>query len=183
MSAGAITRLLQRVRAGERAQDDLYRLVYAELLVLARARLANEAPVALDSAEIVHEAFLRLSRRGALPGEDRRSFFAYAASVMRSVVADELRDRRAGKRGGGEAPITLVTAIEQPRPDTEVESLNDALDALERIDARSHQVVELRYFGGLSLDEVADVLALSTATVKRDWEKARAFLMHCLDAG
>jgi RNA polymerase sigma factor (TIGR02999 family) len=178
---GDITELLDRVRRGEAdARGELFTRVYAELAVIARARLADSSSLTqLDPQALVHEAYLRLGERADLPGDNRRAFYAYASGVMRSIVVDYVRERRAQKRGGGDVRVTLSTVDAETPQDAapDVEALDAALRELAKIDARSHQVVELRYFGGLSIDEVSDVLELSPATVKRDWLKARAFLV------
>lgn len=180
---GEITRLLERTRAGHAdARDALFSLVYGELMTLATARLArNAAFTHLDAPSLVHEAFLRLATREELPGTDRRAFFAYAAGVMRSVVVDCIRERGARKRGGEAVRVTLATDDARFGFDErEFEQLEGALRALAEVDGRAHRVVELRYFGGLSIEEICEVLEVSPATVKREWQKARAFLFHAL---
>jgi RNA polymerase sigma factor (TIGR02999 family) len=180
---GDITVLLERARGGDvQARDRLFRALYQELMRLAQGRLARSAPVTqLDAPSLVHETYLRLERQGALPGGNRKAFFAYASGVMRSVLVDALRERQARKRGGGDARVTLVTsemALAQEAPD--VEALDEGLRRLARIDDRLHRIVEMRYFGGLSIEEIGEVLELSPATIKRDWQKARAFLYRAL---
>lgn len=180
---GEITRLLEESRAGSAdARDALFRQVYDELKTLAAARLARTGGVTqLDAPSLVHEAYLRLAHRDDLPGRDRRAFFAYAAGVMRSVVVDTLRGRGARKRGGDAVRVTLATEEAHLGVDErEFEQLDGALRELGAIDVRAHRIVELRYFGGMSIDEICDVLEVSPATVKRDWEKARAFLFRAL---
>jgi RNA polymerase sigma factor (TIGR02999 family) len=183
---GEITQLLRDARAGgTAAREELFTLMYHELQRLARSRLGRESTLSqLDTHALVHETYLRLSGGRPLPEGDRRSFFAYAASTMRSVVVDYARARRAAKRGGGVEPVTLNTGIgdgdggDAGSPD--IEALDLALRDLQQIDERCHQIVELRYFAGLSIEQVADVLELSPATVKREWAKARAFLYKAL---
>jgi len=182
---GDVTRLLDRVRQGDpRAREQLFTCVYGELQRIARHKLALESTLSqLDAGGLVHEAYLRLSLGGDLRAVNRAAFFAYAAGVMRSVIVDYARERSAAKRGGGEAPITLVTRdapSDERAPD--VCALDLALKALEQVDPRSHRIVELRYFAGLSLEEIAGTLELSVATVKRDWQKARAFLYRTLQS-
>lgn len=182
---GDITLLLRDARAGDTtAREALFAHVYKELHTLARSRLARESTLTqLDAASLVHEAYLRLHSGIELPADGRRAFFAYAASVMRSVVVDYVRERRAAKRGSGAAPLTLLTCdAPSDDRDPEVEALDLALQELEQIDHRCHQIVELRYFAGLSVDEIADVLELSPATIKRDWQKARAFLFQAMQS-
>ncbi|WP_165371607.1 ECF-type sigma factor [Pseudolysobacter antarcticus] len=155
--------------------------VYSELMKLARAQLARAGTMSLDAPSLVHEAYLRLQRQGAINAAQRNIFFAYSAQVMRSVIIDYVRERRAQKRGGGERLLTLTTGI--PGIDIgedSIEHLHESMQALRQIDERSHQVVELRYFGGLTEAEIADVLGVSVPTVKRDWRKARAFLFDAM---
>ena len=160
---------------------DLDARVYSELMKLARAQLARAGTMSLDAPSLVHEAYLRLQRQGAIDPAQRNIFFAYSAQVMRTVIIDYVRERRAQKRGGGERLLTLTTGI--PGIDIgedSIEHLHEAMQALRQIDERSHQVVELRYFGGLTEAEIADVLGVSVPTVKRDWRKARAFLFDAM---
>lgn len=181
---GEITQLLHQAKAGESgARDALFSRVYGELMQVARQRLSTgTAPTQLDPPALVHEAYLRLVRSEALKGDNRSEFLAYASTVMRNVVIDFVRERLAQKRGGGAERVTLSTRIGEEVLENEgdIESLNTALDQLARTDARSHRIVEMRYFGGLSLEEIGDVESLSLATVKRDWQKARAFLYDAM---
>ena len=181
----SITQLLDQARAGDaRAQQDLFACLYGELERLASAHLARNAPMTLiDAPALIREVYLRMGQQGALPGSGRRTFLAYASRAMRSVIVDYLRARSAERRGGGERPITLNTAVEnQSFTDPQIDSLDDALKSLERIDERAHRVVEMRYFAGMEIEEIAEFLDISPATVKRDWQKARAYLMHELGA-
>jgi RNA polymerase sigma factor (TIGR02999 family) len=180
---GDITKLLEEARAGkDGAQETLYSRIYAELHKLARAKLAG-GPILtlLDAPALVHEAYLRLTKQRTLPPGDRRLFFGYAATIMRSIIVDWVREKRAAKRGFGDVRVTLSTSnlVGQAR-DPDVEALDDALHDLQHIDERCRKVVEMRYFAGMSVDEVAQTLELSTATVERDWQKARAFLFKAL---
>jgi RNA polymerase sigma factor (TIGR02999 family) len=180
-----ITQLLERARSGDStARDALYECVYPELKVLAGQRLRQTSTLTLlDASSLVHEVYLRLTRRRELRAENRHLFFAYASKIMRSVILDYVRERRALKRGGGQTVVTLQTGdAKSGSGGPDVEALDLALQALARIDERSHQIVEMRYFGGLSLDEIADALAVSPATVKRGWQRARAFLLESLQA-
>jgi RNA polymerase sigma factor (TIGR02999 family) len=182
---GDITRLLEGAWGGDPgAREALFERVYPELNVLARQRLRQAAGLTLlDASSLVHEVYLRLTRQQEVPAGGRRIFFAYASKVMRSVMLDYIRERRALKRGGGEPVVTLHTGdalVDARRPD--VEALDLALQELAQIDERSHQIVEMRYFGGLSIEEISDALDVSPATVKRDWQKARAFLFEALQA-
>lgn len=183
---GDITRLLDEVRAGDRAaRERFFARIYAELDQLAKRRLSRASQLTmLDAPGLVHEVWLRLEEQAALPGQNRRTFLAYASRVMRSVIIDYVRSRAAERRGGGQQLITLNTGVaDQIFNEPELDSLGDALDELARIDERAHWVVEMRYFGGMEIEEIADVLEISPATVKRDWQKARAFLLHSLRSG
>jgi RNA polymerase sigma factor (TIGR02999 family) len=156
---------------------------YSELMGIARSQLGRGNLISLDAPSIVHEAYLRLANRGVLKLAERGKFYAYASRVMRAVVIDYLRQRQAQKRGGGEAPVTLTTGIPGLSFEGEsIEHLHSALAALSQIDDRSHRIVEMRYFAGLSEQEIADVLQISLPTVKRDWRKARAFLFDAMES-
>lgn len=181
-SPGNITIVLNQAVGGDvQAREHLYKLLYAELLRLARSHLAGASAVSLNPSVMVHEAYLRMLRREAVPMRDRRAFFAYASSVMRSVLIDHVRERQAEKRGGVDAPITLDSGVlGQAIAAEDFTRLNDALQSLRRIDGRCFQVVEMRYFAGMTEDDIADELAVSVPTVKRDWRKARAFLFEQL---
>ena len=179
---GEITRLLDRLRQGDAgAGERLHRLLYAELKRMARRQLARSGPITLDPTALVHEAWLR-SRDQATP-VNRLQFFAHASVVMRSVVVDHLRARAAAKRGAGADPVTLSTTLADglaAAPD--LQALEAALLALQRADERAHRVVELRWFGGLAAEDIAELLAVSVPTIKRDWRRARAFLFQQLTA-
>jgi RNA polymerase sigma factor (TIGR02999 family) len=180
---GDITTLLERAHQGDlQARNELFEQVYSELSRLARQKLGRDAAYTnLNAASLVHEACLRLMAHRGVPGENRLAFFTYAASVMRSVIIDYVRQRGAHKRGGAKVHVTLTTnEPEEVGTSPDVETLDSALRQLEGIDARAHQVVEMRYFGGLSIEEIAEALEISPATVKRDWQKARAFLYQQL---
>jgi RNA polymerase sigma factor (TIGR02999 family) len=177
-----ITAVLNRSIAGDgAARERLYALLYAELQRLARSHLSGAHEVSLNPSALVHEAYLRMLKREATPMRDRRAFFAYASTVMRSVLIDHVRERNADKRGGGDAPLTLTTGVlNQVTASEDFSRLNDALQALRQIDERGFQVVEMRYFAGMTEEDIADELAVSVPTVKRDWRKARAFLFEQL---
>lgn len=181
---GEITELLDQVRLGRSdARNQLFERVYTELCRLARAKLARESAFTnLDATGLVHETYLRLGQGAQLQEGDRRSFYAYAAMIMRSIIVDEARRRASSKRGGDQVQVTLLSSLQAGKPDEalDVEALDSALQQLKQVDERCHQVVELRYFAGLSVEQVADVLELSPATVKREWQKARAFLFRAL---
>ncbi len=181
--ASDITLLLHELSAGDTAaRDRLYTALYPELKRLARSHLAGHAPMTLEPAALIHEVWLKSA--GPTPKEaalHRAQFFAHASKVMRSVIVDHLRERNADKRGAG-AQVTLsTTALEQLAP-PDVLQLDDVMQLLERADGRAHQVVEMRFFGGLELEEIAELLDVSVPTIKRDWRKARAFLFEALQA-
>ena len=180
-SEGEVTRLLQGWRDGDReALDSLLPLVYEELRRLAHFQLRNERPGhTLQSAALVHEAYLRLVGLNSLQWEGRTHFFAVAARVMRQVLVDYARRHGAAKRGGSVCKLSLEEAMIAPlgkEKDVDVVALDEALLALARIDARQSRVVEMRFFAGLSLSEISDVLEVGPATVQRDWTAARAWL-------
>jgi RNA polymerase sigma factor (TIGR02999 family) len=159
----------------------LDRSIYSELMRMARAQLGRGGTLSLDAPSLVHEAYLRFANQRVIASTHRKVFFAYASRVMRTVIIDYVRERRAQKRGGGESMITLTTGVDGVVVDEEsIGQLHEALKSLEKIDARSHLVVEMRYFGGMTEEEIADLLEVSVPTVKRDWRKARAFLFDMI---
>jgi RNA polymerase sigma factor (TIGR02999 family) len=172
-----ITILLGRVASGDdSAREPLYRVLYPELMALARTHLSRAGTVSLDPTAVLHDAYLRLADRGEAPRENRHVFFAYASRVMRSVVIDYLRHRGAQKRGHGERAVTLSGVADSLFARHELSEIEDALTALEKVDERAFRVVEMRFFAGMSEGEIADALQISLATVGRDWRRARAFL-------
>jgi RNA polymerase sigma factor (TIGR02999 family) len=178
-----ITALLQRWRAGDgAAADQLMPLVYAQLRGIARRQLAGErAGHTLMPTELVHEAYMKLTN-GALPDSaDRLHFFAIAARAMRQVLVDHERHRRADKRDGGER-VTLSSAQPpDPNQNFDLLALDQALHALEKVDARKARVIELRTFAGLDFAEIAQVMDISRATLARDFRTARAWLYRALE--
>jgi RNA polymerase sigma factor (TIGR02999 family) len=183
---GEITALLDQARQGNSAsRERFFSRVYAELDRLAKSHLSRQSQLTmLDAPGLVNEVYLRLAQQDDLPGSDRSAFLAYASRVMRSVVIDYVRARAAERRGGGQRMLTLNTGVaEQSFAEPQLEALGDALESLERVDERAHRVVEMRYFGGLEIEEIAVFLDISAATVKRDWTKARAYLLHTMRDG
>lgn len=176
---GDITRLLQRWSDGERdALDQLMPVVYERLHRLAHERLRDEpSGLTLNTTALVHEAYLKLVDLRQARFRDRAHFLAMTARVMRRLLVDNARTRKRAKRGGGAPTVDLLDAIgmsdERAAALTE---LDDALERLAAVDPRRSQVLEQRYFGGLSLEETAEVLDVSPATVKRDLRFARAWL-------
>jgi RNA polymerase sigma factor (TIGR02999 family) len=175
-----ITALLEAARAGEPdAEEALFAAVYRDLKRVAHRLLAGQPRGStLATTALVHEAYLRLARPGALSQNDRVHFFAVAARAMRQIVVDAARRRGAEKRGGGILAVELDegrVAGAAARPE-ELLALDLALEKLARVDERLAKVVEWRYFGGLTLEEIGAALDLGARTMKRDWRKARAFL-------
>ena len=173
-----ITQRLQEWRDGDRkALDSLLPLVYKELRRLAHFQLRNERPDhTLQSSALVHEAYLRLVGMNAPLWESRTHFFAIAAQLMRQILVDYARRHRATKRGGSVCKVSLEDALVGRQTDVDIIALDDALQALARIDARQGRVVELRFFAGLSLAEISEAMEIAPATVQRDWTTARAWL-------
>jgi RNA polymerase sigma factor (TIGR02999 family) len=180
----SLTQLIEQVVAGDAsARDDLFASAYPELRKLARSRLRDGGRnTFLETTALVHEAYLRFLNAAQLRLEDRRAFFAYASKVMRSVVIDSVRERQALRRGGDLLEMTLDTraADALPSAESEILHIHEALLALEGAEPRLAKVVEMRYFGGYSEVEIADVLGLTERTVRRDWDKARLLLLNSL---
>lgn len=181
-----LTELLLRWRQGdEGALELLMPLVYQELKRLARRRMFGERQGhTLQPTELVNEAYVRLCGSESLEWRDRSHFFAVASKVMRNILVDHARGRSRLRRGGELARVSLDEALSLSldRPE-ELVALDEALENLEQVEARKAQVVQLRYFGGLSLDETAEVLGVSQVTVVRDWRLARAWLLRALQPG
>ena len=167
--------------AGNRAvYDELFPLVYAELRRVAAREMRREKPGrTLQTTALVHEAYLRLLKNASLSFENRAHFLGIAARAMREILIEHARARAARKRGGGDVRLILDDlAAAVPSPPVDVLAIDEALERLARLDARHARVVELRYFGGLSVEETAEALGLSPATVKRAWTLARAWLFR-----
>lgn len=178
-----LTHWLQRAAQGERgAIDRVFAALYPELHRIAHARLRSASGLShLDTTALVHESFLRLVESPSLDLNDRKHFFAYAAKTMRNIIIDAAREQLADRRGGGVAPLALDTALANALGAGEGEDMliriNDSLLALEALDPALSQVVEMRYFAGYSEPEIAELMGTSERTVRRQWEKARAFLL------
>ncbi|WP_158219881.1 ECF-type sigma factor [Ideonella sp. A 288] len=179
-----ITEWIQAAGRGDAgAIDRLYRLLYADLRQVAHAKLRRgPGPTLLDTTSLVHESYLRLAQLERLSVNDRGHFMAYAARAMRSVIVDLVRESRAERRGGDLQRVTLDTAVSDATPagDEQILAVHEALEALAAIDERMVRVVEMRYFVGLEMDEIAQALGVGKRTVERDWEKARSFLYAAL---
>ncbi len=180
---GAITRLLVSISEGDRhALNRLFPIVYAELRTLAHRQLARIRPGdTLQTTALVHEAYLKLLGAASPVWHDRRHFFAVASRAMRQISVDYARSQAAQKRGG-DAPLLSLDEQRLPVSDRahELVALDLALTELESLSERPAKVVELRFFGGLSVEETAAVMEVSERTVKREWRKARAFLFDAL---
>jgi RNA polymerase sigma factor (TIGR02999 family) len=185
LDAGEITGLLTALREGDRsALDRLFPLIYAELRERAHRQLARRRPGdTLSTTALVHEAYLKLTASAHQTYQDRVHFFAVASRAMRQILVDYARRTTAVKRGGGHAITLDPDKVAEPGRAEELLALDEALIQLERLDERLARTVELRFFGGLSVEEAADALAVSPRTVKRDWRKARAFLYQAIRAG
>ena len=178
-STTEITVLLGALRGGDsNARDKLVPLLYPELRRLAAYYMRREEPGhTLQATALVHEAYLRLVANPSDSWQNRAHFFATAAQVMRRILVDQARARKAEKRGGEMQPLALDEALAsagEKAPD--LVALDDALSTLTKINPRQSRVVELRFFAGLSVEEIAEVLGVSEVTVKRDWSVARAWL-------
>jgi len=180
-TAPDVTRLLHAWSAGDAtALEQLAPLVEAELRRLARACMRRERKDhTLQPTALVNEAFLRLGGARRIRWQDRAHFMSMAARLMRRVLVDHARSRAYQKRGGAAERVPLEdVGLEAPGPAVDVIALDRALDAFARVDARRSRVVELRFFGGLTLEETAEVMHLSVETVKRDWRLARLWLLR-----
>ena len=173
-----VTQLLARARNGDaQALGTAYSAVYDELKRAARAQLRRMRG-GFQTTALVHEAYLKLANGADLKAVDRNHLLALSARAMRQVLVDDARARKADKRGGGQDALTLgALANAGEAAAVEVLKLDELLDALHRLDERAAQVVELRYFGGYTEPEVAGMLGISESTLRRDWRRARAFLM------
>ena len=177
---GELTELIHLARGGDKlASDRLFAAVYADLHRLA-ARQVHGNAAGLRTTSLVHEAYFKLARPDALGVNDREHFFAVAARAMRQLAIDHARQRAAGKRGGGAPALALEDVPELELPalarDVDLLALDAALARLAQVDARLLELVEMRFFGGLELAEIAALSGRSERTLKRDWRKARAFL-------
>ena len=189
--SASLTLLLQQAHAGDaQAADQAYRALYPELLKIAHARLRiHNVPNLLDTQALVHESFLRFVSGAPVAIQNRKHFYAYAAKAMRNIVIDFLRRTHAQRRGGELQQVTFDTAvygIAQPEEEgvraVLVEDVERALLALEAMDPDLAELVELRFYGGYTDAEVAQALSISERTVRRHWDKARAFLVLQMQA-
>jgi RNA polymerase sigma factor (TIGR02999 family) len=166
--------------------DALFDDLYAQLRRIAHAKLRRLGnPASLNTTALVHESYLRLAKMNLPQVQDEQHFMAYAARVMRSVVVDLARESMTARRGGGQAAVTLNTEVMAglPAADEQVLAVHEALKELQAIDPRMASVVEMRYFVGMEMDDIAKALNVAKRTVERDWEKARSFLYAALQSG
>ena len=179
-----LTALLQRAQAGDgSAAEAVFEATYRDLRRVAHARLSgNVRNTLLDTTALVHEWFLKFCRTRSLKLEDRRHFLRYAARAMRTIIVDFAREKAAARRGGNGARegFALASPAIQKQAPEEILAVHRALEALAGLDRRMADVVELRYFGGLSEVETAEALGVTDRTVRRDWEKARLWLTTAL---
>ena len=173
-----VSELLLHWGNGDRkALEAILPLVYNELRQLARSKLRQQRPNhTLQTTALVHEAYLRLAEETSLHVENRAHFLGIAAQLMRWILVDYERNRRAAKRGAGVTLLTLDPSVASPQRDVDLLALDEALERLGKLDSQQGQIIELRYFGGLSIEDTSEFLGISPATVKRSWASARAWL-------
>jgi RNA polymerase sigma-70 factor, ECF subfamily len=178
-----ITQLLANWSQGDKAAlDQLVPLVYPELRRLAKRHMNREDPAhTLQTSALINEAYLKLVDQQNVKWQNRAHFFAVAAQVMRHILVDHARTRNYAKRGGGalKLPLDEAAALTEQRA-AQLIALDDALSDLSALDGRKSQIIELRFFGGLSLEETAEVMKISPSTVQREWRAAKAWLHHAM---
>ncbi len=185
VSPNGVTDLLAAWSGGDRsALERLLPLAERELRQIARRYMRRERPGhTLQTTALVNEAYLRLVDQTRTEWRSRAQFFAVSAQIIRRILVNYARDRAAGKRGGGrKLSLDEIASVPEPR-DAELLTLHDALDTLSKLDPRKGQIVELRYFGGLNVEEIAEVLHIHPDTVTREWGRAKAFLRRELQRG
>jgi RNA polymerase sigma factor (TIGR02999 family) len=185
-AAAPLTDLIRRVQDGDpQALRHLFDATYEDLRSVARSRLnrSGRGPL-LDTSALEHESFLRFANAGQLRLDDRQHFMKYTSQVMRSVVVDLVRSNLAERRGGGAPHLPIDTSIRDALPESagelEIMRVHEALEELSALNPRMAQIVEMRYFGGMTEAEVAEAMGLGERTVRRDWEKARLILADAL---
>lgn len=182
-TSAQVTQLLARWSEGDTdAREELIPLVYDELRRVARGALRRQGPnQTLGSTALVHEAYMRLVGSSSVRFESRAHFFGVASHLMRQILVDHARKNNAVKRGGENVALALDEAVALPeKRELSLTVLDDALTALARLDERQASIVEMRFFGGLSIDETSQVLGISPATVKREWATARTWLYDAM---
>jgi RNA polymerase sigma factor (TIGR02999 family) len=184
-SPGDVTQLLVQWKDGDTAAlDRLMPMVYRELRLIAGRFLSHERPGhTLQSTALVHEAYLRLVDQSRIDWQSRAHFFGVAATIIRNILVDHARARHAAKRGGSMPALSLDEAVAIPQKrDVELIAIDDALLTLSQLDPQQSRIVELRFFGGLTIEETAEVLHISASTVKRDWILAKTWIFRALSA-
>jgi RNA polymerase sigma factor (TIGR02999 family) len=182
---GDVTQLLVQWQGGDRKSlDRLIPLVYKELRLIAQRFLRQEKPGhTLQSTALVHEAYLRLVDQSRTNWQNRAHFFGVAATIIRNILVDHARARQASKRGGAMLTLSLDEAVALPRKrDLELIAVDDALLSLSSFDPQQSRIVELRFFGGLTIEETSEVLGISESTVKRDWILAKTWIVRTLSS-
>jgi RNA polymerase sigma factor (TIGR02999 family) len=181
VESAEVTGLLKAWSSGDQAAlDRLAAVVYQELRRMARRHMRSERPgITLQTTALVNEVYLRLVDVKNVDWQHRAQFFAISAQMMRRILVDAARARRSGKRGGGAVKVNVdETAVLSPQPDASILALDEALQTFSQVASRQAKVVELRYFGGLNEEEIAEILKTSTRTVRRDWDFAKSWLMR-----
>jgi RNA polymerase sigma factor (TIGR02999 family) len=175
-----LERLIQSAEQGDaRSREELFTLLYGELHRLAQRELRRNASLTMSPTTLLHETYLNLSGRESAQFPDRARFLAYAARAMRGLLIDYVRSRRAQKRGGAFEITSLPTELpERDGADAELEGIGEALKALESIEPRLAQLVDLKFFCGFSFGEIGELLGISERTAQRDWDKARILLQR-----
>lgn len=174
--------LLEWGKGDERALEELMPLVYGELRRMARGFLRRQPAHTFQTTELLHETYLKLAGNDDHNWQNRAHFFGVAATAMRHILVDYARSKQSQKRGGGREKVSLADDLaDSDNQSAQVIALDDALNELARLDQRKSRVVELKYFGGLTNEETAEVLEISVETVKRDWRFARNWLLRELD--
>lgn len=180
MGKNRVTKLLARLKEGENhVYDKLYPLIYEELKRLAYAHMSRQAPDhTLSRTELVHETYLKMVDQAEIDFSDRSHFLGIASRCMRQILIDYARKKRADKRGGGKQEITYIDELfaDENNKAKELIDIDEALRRLEKLSERLSKVVEMRFFGEMTIDETARALGISKSTVKRDWVKARGWL-------
>lgn len=182
----SVTELLTRWSGGDvAARDALVPIVYQELRRIARRCLAGQrSDHTLQPTALVHEAYLRLARQDSVDWQDRVHFFAMAAQMMRQILVDHARKHLAAKRGGNGVTVVIDEASASSAPPSlDLLALDNAMEQLAELDPRQCQIVELRFFGGLSIEETAEIVKISPATTKREWATARLWLHQAISNG
>ncbi|MDR8391772.1 sigma-70 family RNA polymerase sigma factor [Aliifodinibius sp. S!AR15-10] len=180
MDKPGVTQLLLRLKDGEEGvYDQLYPLVYKELKGLAYAQMSHQSPDhTLSRTELVHEAYLKMIDQTRIDFNDKSHFFAIASRCMRQILIDYARKKNADKRGGSEKDVTYIDQLfhAQKEKSRELVGIDEALDKLSELNERLVKVVEMKFFGNMTIDQTASALGVSSSTVKRDWIKARGWL-------